>query len=85
LTDDLPGGRTLIVADNGPGFQDVPEIVTKPFFTRRPEGIGLGLYYASLAMSLSGGSLVFPDKEDLELPEWVDGAVVGMHFGDVTS
>ncbi len=81
LTDDLPGGPALIVADNGPGFQDVPEIVTKPFFTRRPDGMGLGLYYSSLAMSLAGGALLFPDRGDLELPDWVDGAVVAMQFG----
>jgi signal transduction histidine kinase len=85
VSDDTPGGPTLIVGDNGPGFQDVPEVVVKPFFTRRPEGIGLGLYYASLAMSLSGGSLTFPDREDHDLPEWLDGAVVGMHFGTVKS
>ncbi|MER9000632.1 ATP-binding protein [Mesorhizobium sp. M0051] len=83
LTDDLPGGPALIVADNGPGFQDLPEIVTKPFFTRRPDGMGLGLYYSSLAMSLASGSLLFPEREDLELPDWVDGAVVAMQFGQV--
>lgn len=80
FTEDLPGGPALVIADNGPGFQDLPEIVTKPFFTRRPDGMGLGLYYASLAMSLAGGTLLFPDREDLELPEWVDGAVVAMQF-----
>ena len=82
LTEDLPGGRALIVADNGPGFQDIPEVVTKPFFTRRPDGIGLGLYYASLAMTLSGGSLLFPEHDDIELPDGVDGAAVAMNFGN---
>ena len=41
---DLSQGPALIVADNGVGFQDVPELVTRPFFTRKPEGMGLGLY-----------------------------------------
>ena len=81
LSEDLPGGQALVVADNGPGFQDLPEIVTRPFFTRRPEGIGLGLYYASLAMTLSGGSLLFPECDDIELPTGIDGAVVAMNFG----
>jgi len=83
VTDDLPGGRGLVIADNGPGFQDEPDVLTRPFFTRRPDGMGLGLYYASLAMSLSGGTLLFPDRNDLDLPDWVDGAIVVMHFGSV--
>jgi signal transduction histidine kinase len=81
VTDDIPGGRGLVIADGGPGFQDEPDVLTRPFFTRRPGGMGLGLYYASLAMSLSGGTLMFPEREDLDLPDWVDGAIVVMHFG----
>ena len=81
VTDDIPGGRGLVIADNGPGFQDESDVLTRPFFTRRPGGMGLGLYYASLAMSLSGGTLMFPEHDDLDLPDWVDGAVVVMHFG----
>jgi signal transduction histidine kinase len=80
LTDDLPGGPALIIADNGPGFEDIPEIVTKPFFTRRPDGMGLGLYYASLAMALTKGSLFFPERGDIDLPDWVDGAIIAMQF-----
>ncbi|NOK22268.1 ATP-binding protein [Corallococcus carmarthensis] len=81
VTDDIPGGRGLVIADNGPGFQDEPDVLSRPFFTRRPDGMGLGLYYASLAMSLSGGTLLFPEREDLDLPDWVDGAIIVMHFG----
>lgn len=84
LTDDLPGGPALVVADNGPGFQDVPEVATKPFFTRRPDGIGLGLYYSSLAMSLASGNLVFPEPGDMDLPGWADGAVIAMQFPSFT-
>jgi signal transduction histidine kinase len=80
ISDDLEGGRALIVADNGPGFQDDPDILTKPFFTRRPDGSGLGLYYAALAMGLSGGNLIFPTKDDLDLPEWVTGAIIALQF-----
>lgn len=80
ITTELPGGFSIVVSDNGPGFSDVPDVITKPFFTRRPDGIGLGLYYASLSMSLSGGSLLFPDRDDLDLPNGLDGAVVAMFF-----
>ncbi|MEE7505131.1 ATP-binding protein [Methylobacterium mesophilicum] len=82
VTDDLPGGKALLVADNGPGFEDIQEVLTKPFFTRRPGGMGLGLYYGSLAMSLSGGALIFPEHGDVELPSGMDGAVIAMQFTD---
>ena len=85
VTDDLPGGRALLVADNGSGFEDQQDVLTKPFFTRRPGGMGLGLYYGSLAMSLGGGTLLFPEHGDVELPPEIDGAVIAMQFTDQRS
>jgi signal transduction histidine kinase len=79
-SNDLEGGPALIVADNGPGFKDGPELLTKPFFTRRPDGMGLGLYYVKLAMELSGGTLQFPAAADVGVPEGYDGAVVALVF-----
>ena len=69
-----------MVADNGAGFQDAPEYVTRPFFTRKPNGMGLGMYYANLAMELNGGRLAFPTRLQVDVPEWCDGAVVAMVF-----
>lgn len=77
---DYPGGPAVIVADNGTGFIDEPSQVVEPFFSRRPEGMGLGLYYANMVMQLSDGQLSFPSKEDLELPKSFDGAIVAMVF-----
>ena len=77
---DLAPGPAIVVADNGPGFHDRPELMVRPFFTRKPEGMGLGLYYASLAMDLNGGQLVFPQIGEVEVPEGFDGAVVAMVF-----
>lgn len=51
---DFPGGPAIIVADNGTGFQDDPERLTRPFFSRRPDGMGVGLYYANMVMELNG-------------------------------
>jgi signal transduction histidine kinase len=79
---DLEGGPAIIIADNGPGFRDTADLLTKPFFTRRPDGMGLGLYYVKLAMELSGGSVQFPDPADLDLPEGYDGAVIALVFKD---
>jgi signal transduction histidine kinase len=80
-SEEFEGGPAIIVADNGPGFQgDDPEQIARPFFTRKPNGMGLGLYYANLAMELNGGQLVFPQYDSVELPEGFDGAVVALVF-----
>ncbi|MYH17526.1 MAG: ATP-binding protein [Gemmatimonadetes bacterium] len=80
LTSDLSEGPAIIVADNGTGFQDDPEYLTRPFFTRKPSGMGLGLYYANLAMELNGGQLLFPHPGEVNLPDQYDGAVVALVF-----
>ena len=78
---EFEAGPAIVVADNGTGFQgDDPERVMRPFFTRKPEGMGLGLYYAALAMELNGGQLAFPQPGEVEVPEEFDGAVVAMIF-----
>lgn len=78
---DFAEGPAIIVADNGPGFQDDPEMLTRPFFSRRPEGMGVGLYYTNMAMELNGGRLVFPDADEANVPEEFDGAVLALVFG----
>lgn len=77
---DFDDGPALVIADNGVGFQDEPDHLVRPFFTRKPEGMGLGLYYANLAMELHGGRLAFPQRGEVEIPEDCDGAVVAMIF-----
>jgi len=75
------GGRSvLVIADNGPGFRDPPEQLVEPFFSRRPDGMGLGLYYANLAMNLNEGELLFPSMDDFDIPEEFNGAVVALAF-----
>ncbi len=74
-------GPAIVVADNGVGFEgDSPEYLVRPFFTRKPEGMGLGLYYANLVMELNGGQLAFPQVGEIELPDEFNGAVVAMVF-----
>lgn len=79
-TDDLYGHPAIIVADNGPGFVDPPEFLIEPFITRKPDGMGLGLHIASEVMKAQGGELVFPDKNDVDLPKELDGAIVALSF-----
>ena len=77
---ELDAGPAIVVADNGTGLQDPPEYLARPFFTRKPNGMGLGLYYANLAMELNGGTLVFPQRGEINVPTKYDGAVVAMVF-----
>ena len=84
LSRDFEAGPAVVVADNGSGFQgDAPENLVRPFFTRKPDGMGLGLYYANLAMELNGGRLAFPQPGEVELPDEFDGAAVALIFKEV--
>lgn len=78
---DFAEGPAIIVADNGPGFQDDPERLTRPFFSRRPDGMGVGLYYTKMVMELNGGRLAFPDADEANVPNGFDGAVLALVFG----
>ena len=42
--------------------------------------MGLGLYYANMAMDLCGGRLVIPQKGDVAVPAEFDGAVIALVF-----
>ena len=84
ISREFEAGPAIIVADNGTGFQgDDPENLVRPFFTRKPDGMGLGLYYANLAMELNSGQLVFPLPGEVDVPEEFDGAVVALIFKEM--
>ena len=81
VSNDFEDGPAIVIADNGTGFQaDTLEHITRPFFTHKPDGMGLGLYYARLAMELQKGQLVFPQPGEVSVPGELDGAVVAMVF-----
>ena len=77
---ELADGPAIVVADTGPGFTDEPELLIRPFFSRRPEGMGVGLYYANLVMELGEGHLSFPNATQADVPCEFDGAVVALVF-----
>ena len=78
VKNDFYGKTAIIIADNGTGFKDEKEQIIKPFFTRRPNGMGIGLYYVNLAMEVNKGKLLILDKEDL--PNGFDGAGIALIF-----
>ena len=77
---DLAAGPAIVIADTGPGLLDAPDELIRPFFSRRPEGMGLGLYYANLVMELGDGRLAFPDAGEADVPEEFNGAVLALVF-----
>jgi anti-sigma regulatory factor (Ser/Thr protein kinase) len=74
------GSVGIAIADNGPGFVDPTSTLVQPFVTRKPDGMGLGLYYTNLVMELSQGSLQFPNADDVGLPAEATGAVIALIF-----
>lgn len=73
-------GPALILADNGPGYRLAPEDVLQPFITLKPDGMGIGMYYARLVMEACGGFVAFPAAEDVGLSKAYDGAVTALVF-----
>lgn len=80
IDNDFADGPAIIIADNGPGLQDDPEKLRSPFFSRRPDGMGIGLYYTNMAMEINNGRLIFPANDEIELPDGIDGAVLALVF-----
>lgn len=71
---------SIIIADNGPGFIDEAADIIQPFYTRKPAGMGIGLYYTDMVMKSHGGRLSFPEKNFIDAPAILTGAQVGLVF-----
>lgn len=80
-TKELDGRPSIVVADNGPGFRDEPEALIQPFFSRKPDGMGLGLHLAAEIARQHNGRLLFPDVGDVSIPAAFTGAVIALQFG----
>jgi signal transduction histidine kinase len=68
----------ILVMDNGPGIQDDPVLLVQPFFTRKPDGSGLGLYIVDRVQKAHDGQVVFLNRNDE--PGLLDGANVALVF-----
>lgn len=77
---ELNGKPGLIVADNGPGFQDPPEYMVSAFYTRKPDGMGLGLHLADEIMRTQSGRVLFPLQNEITLPDEYVGAITLLEF-----
>ena len=81
-TNNIP---TVIVADNGPGFKDDISEVTQPFFSRKDDGIGIGLYLVDTIMMKYGKFDTVSEAEiqEHDIPKKFDGAIVKLVFNKI--
>ena len=70
LTDQISGYHSIVISDNGPGFNIGTDVAVKPFISGKPNGIGsgLGLHIANELMNAMKGKLMFLEENDLQLP-----------------
>lgn len=70
LTDQISGFNSIVVSDNGPGFNIGTDVAVKPFISGKPNSIGsgLGLHIANELMAAMKGRLMFLDENDIKLP-----------------
>ena len=74
--------KAILIVDNGPGFKDSIEDVIRPFFSRKDNGIGIGLYLIDTIMMKYGKLEIIDSNEldDLEIPEIYRGAAIKLIF-----
>lgn len=73
----------IIFVDNGSGFKDDISDLVRPFFSRKVDGIGIGLYLIDTIMMKYGKVDIISDIDklnELEIPEEYRGAAVVLKF-----
>lgn len=87
ITDQIAGYNSIIVSDNGPGFNIPADVAIQPFITGKPHniGMGLGLHIANEMMLAMKGQLLFLDKNEVILPNIVrenqiESAIIALCF-----
>ncbi|MHA6909484.1 ATP-binding protein [Ralstonia pseudosolanacearum] len=82
--DEQSNSGFIAVVDNGPGFSIPLDRAGDAFFTTRPGGMGLGLYFAKHVMDQCGGELTIHPadefRDEMEIPKAFDGAAVVLRF-----
>lgn len=73
ITDKIANYNSIIISDNGPGFNIPVDVAVQPFITGKPYnvGMGLGLHIANEMMNAMKGKLLFLDENDIELPRYI--------------
>ncbi len=73
---------SIIIADNGPGFKDEIKDIVRPFFSRKEDGIGIGLYLVDTIMMKYGKLEIINIKENnkYSISSKYTGAVLKLSF-----
>lgn len=72
ITDQIKDYHSIIVSDNGPGFNLPLDVAVEPFQTGKPQnvGSGLGLHVAKEMMAaMKGQLLLISDENDIDFPK----------------
>lgn len=72
ITDQIKGYNSIVVSDNGPGFNLPLDVAIEPFQTGKPHNIGsgLGLHVAKeMMLAMKGKLLLISDENDIDFPE----------------
>lgn len=73
----------IVIADNGPGFKDDISDLIRPFFSRKEDGIGIGLYLIDTIMLQYGKFNIITEQDEIEkigIPTNFNGAIVELVF-----
>lgn len=73
----------IVIADNGPGFKDDISDLIRPFFSRKEDGIGIGLYLIDTIMLQYGKFNIINETDEIErigIPDIYNGAIVELVF-----
>jgi signal transduction histidine kinase len=87
ITNQFDGYNSIMVSDNGPGFNIPTDVAVQPFITGKPHniGMGLGLHIANEMMQAMKGQLLFLDKNEVEFPKiirenQIESAIIALCF-----
>ena len=87
-TSKVENGISILIVDNGPGFKEGPQDIVRPFYTRKQNGIGIGMYLVDTIMIQYGKLKINYDHTYLSnrgVPEIYTGAAVELIFNKLQS
>ncbi len=74
ITDQIEGYNSIVIGDNGPGFNISADAAVKPFVSGKPfnYGMGLGLHVVNETMNELHGKLLILDRDEIVLPDYME-------------